>query len=934
METEMNEREDQENLAPQPEETPESAAQSAEAAGTEPGEAAEGESLHDVTFVSGMYENWFLDYASYVILERAVPAIEDGLKPVQRRILHAMKEMDDGRFNKVANIIGQTMQYHPHGDAAIGDAMVNLGQKDLLIETQGNWGDINTGDSAAAPRYIEARLSKFALEVAFNPQTTKWQLSYDGRKKEPVTLPMKFPLLLAQGVEGIAVGLSTKVLPHNFNELIQGSIDILRGKKPNMLPDFPTGGYADFSNYNEGQKGSRVRIRARIEEKDKRTLLIRDIPYGTTTTSVMESIVKANDAGKIKVKKVIDNTAENVEIEVQLHPGTSPDVTIDALYAFTDCESSVSPNACVIVADKPVFVSVNDLLKISTDNTVNLLKQELEIKLRELEEKWHFSSLEKIFIEKRIYRKIEECETWEAVLDAIDQGLKPYKKLFKREITTDDIVRLTEIKIKRISKFDSFKADELIKALEAEMEEVKYNLEHLIEFAVNYFKNLQKKYGKGRERKTEIKTFDTINASVVAVANQKLYVNLKEGFIGYGLKKDEFVCDCSDIDDIIVFKRDGRMIVTRVSEKTFVGKDIIHVGVWKKGDDRMIYNMAYMDGKSGVARAKRFAVTGITRDKEYDLTMGNSGSKVLYFSANPNSEAEVVTVTLSPNVKTRKPVFDFNFGEMEIKGRNSQGNILSKYAIRSVKFKEKGASTLGGRDIWYDKITGRLNVDKHGKYLGNFETEDHILVVYKDGTYELTSWELTNRYEPTNVEIITKFNAEKALTAVYFDGDKKLHYAKKFQIETSTVDKKFSFITDNKSSKLLLVTLQQDAEIKLLTGKKKKDPVEQIINLGEYDVRGWKALGTKIAENDVIGIELLNPDLSGEGAHPLDEDYVPGETNEEPIAQAVKHIREQVSGDRGQEEKPAVALPAFESEKETAEERAERERAAAQLSLF
>jgi len=580
-------------------------------------ELADGEIIHDVATVDGLYEEWFLDYASYVILERAVPAIEDGLKPVQRRILHAMKEMDDGRFNKVANIIGQTMQYHPHGDASIGDAMVNLGQKELLIETQGNWGDMMTGDSAAAPRYIEARLSKFSLEVAFNPQTTDWAVSYDGRKREPVTLPMKFPLLLAQGVEGIAVGLSTKVLPHNFHELIQASIDTLRGKDVSLMPDFMTGGIADCTNYNEGRKGSRIRVRARIEERDKKTLIIHDIPYGTTTNSLMESIVKANDNNKIKIKKVIDNTAAKVEIEIQLHPGTSPDLTIDALYAFTDCEVSINPNACVIVDQKPIFLGVNELLKISTKKTLALLKRELEIKLAELEEKWHFSSLEKIFIEKRIYRDIEESETWEAVLQAIDKGLKPYKKLFKRVITTEDIVRLTEIKIKRISKFDAFKADEHIKGLEEEMEQVKYDLEHVVDFAVNYFKNLLKKYGKGRERRTEIRAFETISANVVAVANQKLYVNYKEGFIGYGLKKDEFICDCSDLDDIIVFKRDGNMIVTRITEKSFVGKDIIYAAVWKKNDERMIYNMIYVDGKSAIARAKRFAVTGITRDKEY-----------------------------------------------------------------------------------------------------------------------------------------------------------------------------------------------------------------------------------------------------------------------------------------------------------------------------
>lgn len=821
-------------------------------------ELQEGESIHEVKAVSGMYQNWFLEYASYVILERAVPAIEDGLKPVQRRILHAMREIDDGRFNKVANVIGQTMQYHPHGDAAIGDAMVNLGQKDLLIETQGNWGDIRTGDSAAAPRYIEARLSKFALEVAFNPQTTNWQLSYDGRKREPVTLPMKFPLLLAQGVEGIAVGLSTKVMPHNFIELLNASIDILRGKKVNILPDFPTGGFADFSNYNEGKKGSKIRVRARIEEKDKRTLVIRDIPYGTTTVNLMESIVKANDNGKIKIKKVIDNTAADVEIEVQLHPGTSPDLTIDALYAFTDCELSISPNACVIIEDKPHFVSVNELLKISTQNTLRLLERELEIRKAELDEKWHFSSLEKIFIEKRIYRKIEECETWESVIETIDKGLNPYKKLFRREVTRDDIIRLTEIKIKRISKYDAFKADEAINALEEEMAEVAHHLANLVDYAVAYFKNLLKKYGKGRERKTEIRTFDTINANTVAVANQKLYVNYKEGFIGYGLKKDEFVEDCSDIDDIITFRRDGTFRVTKIKDKEFVGKDIIHAAVWKKNDERMIYNMIYVDAKSGISRAKRFAVTAITRDKEYDLTMGNEGSKVLYFSANPNSEAETVTVYLSPNATAKNKIFDFDFSTLEIKGRSSQGNILSKYAIRKVQFKEKGASTLGGRDIWYDKILGKLNVDKRGKYLGNFDMDDSILVVYKDGSYELTNFDLINKYEAEQVCAIEKFNPERVISAVYYDSATKLNYAKRFVIETTTVNKKFSFIPDGRNTKMWIGTTQNEPKILVKFGKKKTKPETVEYSLAEFaQVRGWKAMGSKFSELDIQDIELL-----------------------------------------------------------------------------
>ena len=821
------------------------------------GQTVDGEIIHEVTTVSGLYENWFLEYASYVILERAVPAIEDGLKPVQRRILHSMKEMDDGRFNKVANIIGQTMQYHPHGDAAIGEATVNLGQKELLIETQGNWGDIMTGDSAAAPRYIEARLSKFALEVAFNPQTTEWQTSYDGRKREPVTLPMKFPLLLAQGVEGIAVGLSTKVMPHNFIELIEASIELLHGRKPNLMPDFPTGGTADFSNYNEGKKGSRIRVRARIEEKDKRTLLIKDIAYGTTTSSVMESIVKANDAGKIKIKKVVDNTAANVEIEVHLHPGTSPDITIDALYAFSDCEVSISPNCCVIVGEKPVFLGVNELLKISTDKTLHLLKRELEIKLGELEDKWHFSSLEKIFIENRIYRDIEESETWEAVIEAIDKGLDPFKNLFFREITVDDITRLTEIRIKRISKFDAFKADEAIRALEDDIKQVKHDLEHLIEFAVNYFKNLLKKYGKGRERKTEIRAFDTISANVVAIANQKLYVNTKEGFVGYGLKKDEFVCDCSDIDDIIVFRRDGKCVVMRVSEKAFAGKDIIYVNVWKKNDERMIYNMIYTDGKSGISRAKRFAIIGVTRDKEYDLTAGNPGSRVIYFSANPNSESEIVTVQLTLNAKARVKIYDYDFSKLDIKGRASQGNVLTKYGVKQIKFKEKGASTLGGRDIWYDTILGRLNVDKRGKYVGNFDLDDSILVMYDDGNYELTSFELTNRYEADHVVLIEKWNPKKVITAIHYDGGHKNYYAKRFIIETRTVGKKFCFISEEKGSRLLIATTQQHPKMTVATGKRKEPTLQELLMEDFVETRGWKAIGNKLCGQDLLSIELL-----------------------------------------------------------------------------
>ncbi|TNE82340.1 MAG: DNA gyrase/topoisomerase IV subunit A [Bacteroidetes bacterium] len=811
--------------------------------------------LQGVIPISGMYENWFLDYASYVILERAVPAIEDGLKPVQRRILHAMKEMDDGRFNKVANIIGQTMQYHPHGDASIGDALVNIGQKDLLVETQGNWGDFRTGDSAAAPRYIEARLSKFALEVTFNHKTTEWQLSYDGRKKEPVTLPIKFPLLLAQGVEGIAVGLSTKILPHNFCELLQASIDQLKGKKVELYPDFPTGGMVDVSAYNNGMRGGRVRVRAKIEEFDKKTLLVKDIPYGVTTGSLIDSIVKANDQGKIKIKKVIDNTAKDVEVAIHLAPGVSPDITMDALYAFTDCEVSISPNACVIVDDKPLFLPVEEMLTYSTEQTMDLLKQELEIKLSELESSWHYSSLEKIFIENRIYRDIEECETWEAVLETIDKGLDPFKKFLRREVIQDDIIRLTEIKIKRISKFDGFKADEYIKGLEEQIEETKNYLANMVEFTINYFSELLKKYGKGKERKTEIRTFDTIQATMVAVANQKLYVNRAEGFVGYALKKDEYVSECSDIDDIIVFRENGTFTVSKVQEKAFVGKDIIHVAVFKKGDDRMVYNLIYQDGAGGMYYVKRFAVTSVTRDKEYDVTKGTKGSKLLYFTANPNSEAEVITVTLSPNSKARKKVYDFDFAEIAIKGRGAQGNIFSRYRVKGIKFKEKGASTLGGRDIWYDETIGRLNTEERGAYLGNFDGDDTILVIYKDGSYELTNFEITNHYEYDKIELIRKFNPKRPLSVVHFDKKSKNHYVKRFLIETTTQGKTFTFISENPGAKMEYVSLHPEPEVIVHRKDGKGTKTEEQIRLDEFiDVKGWKALGNKLGSLEIVKI--------------------------------------------------------------------------------
>lgn len=808
-----------------------------------------------------MYQNWFLDYASYVILERAVPAIEDGLKPVQRRILHAMKEMDDGRFNKVANVIGQTMQYHPHGDASIGDAIVNLGQKDLLIETQGNWGDVRTGDSAAAARYIEARLSKFALDVVFNPDTTVWQLSYDGRKNEPVTLPVKFPLLLAQGVEGIAVGLSTKIMPHNFKELIRASVEVLKGRKPQLFPDFQTGGMIDVSDYKGGTRGSRIRVRATIEKVDKSLLIIRDVPYGTTTTALMESIVKASENNKIKIKKVIDNTAANVEIHVQLPPGVSPDLTIDALYAFTDCEISISPNICVIIEDKPHFLTAEDVLRISTQKTVDLLKRELEIRQAELDQKWHMSSLEKIFIENRIYRKIEECETWEAVLEAIDKGLKPFKKLLRREVTTDDIVRLTEIRIKRISKYDSFKADEYIKKLEEEMAEVADNLANLIRFAIAYFENLLKKYGNGRDRKTQIRTFDVITAQKVAVANQKLYVNRADGFVGYGLKKDEFVCDCSDMDDIIAITRDGKFRVSKITEKIFMGKDIMYVGIYNKNDEHMVYNMIYVDGKTNISMAKRFSVNGVTRDKEYDLTKGNKGSKVHYLTANPNSESEIVTITLTPASSARVKVFDYDFAELMIKGKGSQGNMVTKYPVKKVVQKSLGDSTLGGREIYYDEVIGRLNTEARGLYLGSFNTDDTILVLYKDGSYEQTTFDLTNHFDVPNMEIIEKFDPEKVVTAIHYDGENKNYYVKRFRIETRTTGKRFSYLSEAKGSKLIAVSTQAEpmAEINFQRDKK-SDKTAETISLNAFiDVKGWKATGNKLNYFKVHGIRLLPP---------------------------------------------------------------------------
>jgi topoisomerase IV subunit A len=807
------------------------------------------EYLHKTTGIDGQYQTWFLDYASYVILERAVPAVEDGLKPVQRRILHAMKEMDDGRFNKVANIIGQSMQYHPHGDASIGDALVNLGQKDLLIETQGNWGDVRTGDDAAAPRYIEARLSKFALDVAFNNKTTEWALSYDGRKNEPVTLPMKFPLLLAQGAEGIAVGLATKILPHNFCELIEASIKYLRGKRFEILPDFQTGGTMDASNYTDGKRGGKVRVRAVIEEQDKKTLVIKSVPYSVTTTQLMESIVKANDAGKIKIKKVTDHTAANVEIIVELAPGISPDITIDALYAFTDCEISISPNACVIVDDKPRFLGVKELLQAATDNTKDLLLKELQIKLSELQEKWHYTSLEKIFFEEKIYKELEKKhDTWEKVLSAIDTAFNPFKKQLKRDITREDIIKLTEKPVRRIYRLDIDELNNQIKGLEADIKQVKHDIANLTDFAVAYYENLLKKYGKGRERKTELKEFDTIQVKQVAIANTKLYVNRADGFIGSGLKKDEFIADVSDFDDIIAFTKGGIMKVVKMAEKVFIGKDILHVAVFQKNDERTTYNMIYTDGKAGVSYAKRFNVTGITRDKEYNLAKSEDKNKVHYFTANANGEAEVVKVVLSPNCSARNKEFDFYFEEQEIKGRSSLGNIVTKYPVKTIKFKEAGKSTLDAKKLWFDNKFGRLNTEEKGEYLGKFDAEDRIVIMYNDGHYEITDQELTQRIDAEKVVLIEKFNADKIVTAVYLDNDKLQYNIKRFKIETTTLHNKFFFIKEGEGNRLEMVSTEPEPILVVQSGRGQMVRKAKFKVIKLVEVMGWKAVGTKLTE--------------------------------------------------------------------------------------
>jgi topoisomerase-4 subunit A len=819
-------------------------------------ENQEGSELHNIIPVSGMYQSWFLDYASYVILERAVPYIEDGLKPVQRRILHSMDELDDGRYNKVANIIGHTMKYHPHGDMSIGDALVALGQKDLLIDTQGNWGNILTGDRAAAPRYIEARLSKFALEVVFNPKTTVWLTSYDGRNKEPETLPVKFPLLLAQGVEGIAVGLACKILPHNFNELCDASVAVLRGKKTDILPDFATAGMADFSNYNDGLRGGKVRVRAKISQLDKKTLIITEIPFGTTTGSLIDSIITANDKGKIKIRKVEDNTSENVEIVIHLVPGISPDKTIDALYAFTDCEISISPNACIIENDKPHFMGVNEMIKISTHKTVELLRRELAIEKAELQESYMFSSLEKIFIKEEMYIDFKNYSDKTSLFGYLEGRFAKYKKQFIREISNDDYEKLIQIPMVRITRFDSAKADEKMRALDVRIKEIDHHLANLTEFAVDYFKNLKKKYGVGRERKTEIQPFETIVATSVVIANEKLYVNREEGFAGYGLKKDEFISDCSDIDDIIVFRKDGTCLVTKVQEKAFVGKDLIHIAVFKKNDERTVYNMIYRDGKNGIVFMKRFNVTGATRDKEYDLTKGTKGSEVLYFTANPNGESEIVEVQLKPVAGLRKLQWDINFADLAVKGRNSMGNLVTKFHVKKIVLKEKGLSTLGALDVWFDDTVKRLNNDKRGQFLGSFAANDKILTVTKSGYYKLTGFDVTTHFEEDMI-LIEKLDVHKPLSAVYFDNESKTHFVKRFLIEPS--DKKVLFISEAEGSYVEMVTTQHTPVVELKYHKHKgKDAVTEKLNLSEFiAVKGFKAKGNKVSAEKIKEIMLM-----------------------------------------------------------------------------
>jgi topoisomerase-4 subunit A len=852
----------------------------------EPESQEQVENSDSITKVTGMYKDWFLDYASYVILERAVPAIEDGFKPVQRRIMHSMKELDDGRYNKVANIIGHTMQYHPHGDASIGDAMVNIGQKELLIDCQGNWGNILTGDGAAAPRYIEARLSKFALDVLFSPKVTEWQLSYDGRKNEPIHLPVKFPLLLAQGGEGIAVGLSTKVLPHNFNELIDASIKILKGKPFTLYPDFPTAGIADVSNYNEGMRGGRVRVRAKISQLDKSTLVITQIPFATDTTKLIDSILKANEKGKIKIKKIEDNTAAEVEILVHLPAGVSPDKMIDALYAFTDCESSIAPLGCVIEnCNKPLFIGVSDMLKISTNRTLNILKRELEIQLDELETKWHFSNLEKIFIREEMYIDFKLYSDRESLYRYLYERFEPFKEILIREIIDEDLQKLTQIPMIRITRFDSDKADDAIAKLEAEIEQVKHDLDHLIDFAIAYFTKLKEKYGKGRERQTELRSFDTIEATKVVLRNTKLYVNREEGFIGTGLKKDEYVCDCSDIDDVIVFLRDGKMMITKVDDKKFVGKDIIHIAVFDKNDKRTIYNMIYRDGKNGASFIKRFNVSGVTRDKDYDLTQGKPGSQVLYFSANPNGEAEVVTILLRQVGSVKKLKWDIDFADIMIKGRSSKGNTVAKYPIKRIELKEKGISTLRPRKIWFDDTVQRLNVDGRGELLGEFKPNDRLLVISQSGKLKTIIPELTTHFDEDMI-VLEKWKPNKPISAIYYDGEKERYYVKRFLIENE--NKEELFISEHEKSQLEIVSTDWRPVAEVIFAKVKGVQKETItVDLEQFiSVKGIKALGNQLTTDKIKQINLLESLPFEEPVEPEPEKMEV--TNEENVSEDIK----------------------------------------------
>jgi topoisomerase-4 subunit A len=826
----------------------------------EPGDAKT-DNLQHISHIGGMYQSWFLDYASYVILERAVPHINDGLKPVQRRILHSMKRLDDGRYNKVANIIGNTMQFHPHGDASIGDALVQLGQKDLLIDCQGNWGNIHTGDGAAAPRYIEARLSKFALDVVFSPKITEWKSSYDGRNQEPVTFPVKFPLLLTQGVEGIAVGLASKILPHNFNELIDACINHLQGKPFELIPDFPTGGMGDFSKYNDGLRGGVVKVRCRIEKQDKKTLVIRDIPFGKNSSTLIDSIIKASEKGKIKIKKIDDNTAADVEILVHLANDVSPDKTIDALYAFTDCELSISPNSCIIEDDKPKFLGVSKMLRQSAEYTMELLRQELLVRLSELEEQWHMSSLEKLFIEERIYKdkEYENGKDYEDVIQHIFNRIKPFKDLFVREVTEEDIKKLFEIKMRRILRFSTQEAEDLLRRIEEEIAEVKNHLANMVEFAINYFRQIKKKYGKGRERKTEIRNFENIEATKVAAVNEKLYCNYEEGFIGIGpsMRKEQYVCDCSDIDDIIAFKNDGKYIITKASDKVFVGKDIEHVAVFKKNDDRTIYNVVYRDGKYGQTFMKRFPVKGITRDKEYDISKGTEGSKILYFSANPNGEAETIKIYLKPRPKLKKLIFEVDFSELAIKGRQSLGNILTRHQVHRIVLKESGVSTLGGLKIWFDDVVLRLSTEERGMYLGEFKGDDKILVITKDGYYHLTNFDLSNHY-PDNILRIEKFKSGKVFSVVFFDAEQGMNYLKRFEFDD--IKGESNFIGEHKDSKLILLSDEPYPQFKIMFGGKHTNREDEIIDVEQFiGVKSYKARGKRLTTYEMKKVVEIDP---------------------------------------------------------------------------